>query len=531
MIIATLDIETDPFKYGRTPKPFCCEFFDGHTKKQWWGENCLQEFVEWLKEQNEHYKIYAHNGGKFDFWFLLYLQFLSNPMRIINGRIVEAHLAGHVLRDSLAIIPVSLAKYEKTKIDYNKFEVENREKHKKEILDYLHDDCRFLHELVLEFNERFGDKLTIGGTAIKELQKHHDIIKTGESHDTKFRPFYFGGRVQAFKSGLIKKDLKYFDVNSMYPHVMATKYHPSGKAYLRIDTQFDDYFTKDGFYKENKLAPYFIHFRGSNNGALPTRIKNKGLSFNEEYGEFYATGHEIQVALKHNLIEIDEIIDGHICMDYQNFNDFVQTFSAEKIEAKLNGDKIKELFSKLILNSSYGKFGQNPENFYDYELIYMDEMPLPEPWELYIDGMGYEIWRKPALSHLYYDVAVAASITGAARAVLLDGLIKAKNPVYCDTDSIICEDLPGVILDQAKLGAWDIEATGTQFACGGKKLYALFDEKGECVKMASKGARLVPNDIKEIAKGKVINWQNDAPCFKLTGQVQFIERNIKQRSN
>lgn len=529
MILATFDIETDPFKFNRIPQPFCCELFDGHTKRQWWGKNCLPEFVAWLKEQPEQYKIYAHNGGKFDFWFLLYLQFLVDPIKIINGRIVEAHIGEHVLRDSFAIIPVGLAAYEKTEIDYNWFEAENREKHKKEILEYLHDDCVYLYDLVFEFNERFGDKLTIGGTAINELQKHHEIIKASESHDRMFRPFYFGGRVQAFETGIIKTDLKYYDVNSMYPNVMSKLNHPKGKNYLRLYGKFSEHFDKNGKFKNDPLAPYFVHFRGENNGALPMRTK-QGLFFNGEYGEFFATSHEIQTALKYDLISIDEMIVAHVALDYQNFYDFVSIYSAEKVAAKLEGNKIKELFSKLILNSSYGKFGQNPENFYDYKLIYMDEMPLDEPWELFIDGTGYEIWKKPCDTFLYYDVATAASITGAARAMLLDGLMKAERPVYCDTDSIICESLSGVKLDKAELGAWDIEATGTMFACAGKKLYALFDKKGDCVKMASKGAKLMPSDLIKISKGKEILWQNDAPCFKLTGQAQFVQRTIRKRN-
>ena len=92
-------------------------------------------------------------------------------------------------------------------------------------------------------------------------------------------------------------------------------------------------------------------------------------------------------------------------------------------------------------------------------------------------------------------------------------------------------------------------------AIAGKKLYALYDGDN-CVKIASKGATLVPRDIGHlmpegmepkaakkaaqqaakniggekilhVAKGGSYHFVNDAPSFKLNGNVQFIQRTIK----
>jgi len=82
-------------------------------------------------------------------------------------------------------------------IDYWKFEKEHREKYKAEIIDYWKFDCRSLFELVFSFRQRFGDKLTIGSTAITTLKNIHPFTTANESHDALFRQFYFGGRVEA----------------------------------------------------------------------------------------------------------------------------------------------------------------------------------------------------------------------------------------------------------------------------------------------------------------------------------------------
>ena len=69
--LATFDIETDPFKKGRVPEPFCCGLYLIETNEymQWWGKNCLYQFIEYLKECPHNLIIYAHNGGKFDFYY------------------------------------------------------------------------------------------------------------------------------------------------------------------------------------------------------------------------------------------------------------------------------------------------------------------------------------------------------------------------------------------------------------------------------------------------------------------------------
>jgi len=160
-------------------------------------------------------------------------------------------------------------------------------------------------------------------------------------------------------------------------------------------------------------------------------------------------------------------------------------------------------------------------------MIRFPDEPLPDlrTWELYYDLNYIEVWRKPAEVLSYFDVATAASITSAARAVLLDALCKATNVFYCDTDSIICERLDDVELHATKLGAWDCEAELDKIAIGGKKLYAGW-LNGKCVKKANKGCKISADDILKISNGGTVEWKSEAPTFSLEKGISYTTRSI-----
>lgn len=520
--LAVLDFETDPFLYGRVPEPFVVELWDNNTSKVFWGDDCAEQLLCYLADQPPMI-IYAHNGGKFDFHFLH--DEIDNPALIIKSRIVKAKLLQHEIRDSFAILPIPLRDYKKEDIDYNKMEREVREKNKEEILAYLHSDCVYLYELVKAFIDRFGLRMTIGGTAIKEIKHYHPFNSCGSRHDKQFRPFYYGGRVQCFEGGELKGPWKVYDVNSMYPSVMRNMWHPTGEVYDCVTTLPDSF-----------DYPYFIEFTGSNFNALPHRDENYSLVFTQSYGRFFACSHEIKVALEHNLISIDEVHACYICQERIKFDDFVNMYYAEKEAAKRAGNIRDETFAKLVLNSGYGRMGINPANFEDWiinrDFGNGDELEV-QGYELQCDYDKLELWARPAniREHQYCDVAISASITSAARAILLAGLQASQRPIYCDTDSIICSQFNGNI-DKFQLGAWDLEKEAEYCAIGGKKLYALYNKEQtgsiNKVKTSSKGGTLSASEIVTISNGGTIGFQRDAPTFSLKSPPRFVTRQFKK---
>lgn len=125
----------------------------------------------------------------------------------------------------------------------------------------------------------------------------------------------------------------------------------------------------------------------------------------------------------------------------------------------------------------------------------------------------------------YYDVAVAASITGWVRAFLWRSICASSSVLYCDTDSIFVAGETGITVG-SELGQWKKEGDFSEAWIGGKKMYAIkFDGKG--YKTASKGANLSVNEIKRVALGETVRHENAAPTFSVKSGVNFVERNIK----
>lgn len=531
-VIAVVDCETDPFAPNFIVKPFAIGFDTGDRYIDFWGDNCVSEFFDYLATltaEGQEFIIYAHNGGKFDFFFFLdYLDPDQNPL-IMGGRLVKINFGGQEFRDSFAIIPQALSSYKKDEIDYDKFKREKRERHRPEILSYLKSDCQYTRELIIGFHEMFGDKLTIASASLPMLNSFTGFEKiTGDAFDERFRRYYYGGRNQCFETGvLLPKYGRHFfvyDRNSMYPAVMRDELHPVSNR-----PELQDKITDE---------TDFACIEAENNGALPMRKDDGGLDFTVKRGIFYATIHEIRAGLETGTLKIIRVLHAWKFDRKTNFAEFVDRFYNLRLEAKAKDDKVRDILYKFCLNSGYGKFALNPRKFKQWAMT-VGEIPEPQAtadnpngWALHSQSGDLFIWSRPnPRKGGFYNVATAASITGAARANLLRNLALAKRPIYCDTDSIICEGFEGE-LNETELGGWKLEAIGDRVAIGGKKLYTVYNkidltERGEAIKKASKGVRLTPQEIIQVCSGKEIFYQNPVPTFALDGSVDFVERRIR----
>lgn len=550
--IGTLDFETDPFKVDRVPNPFVVGLYNGSDYWSHWGDDCVERLLERLDKEPPTL-WYAHNGGKFDFHFIIE-HFIGEPIRIINRRITAAHIARkqvkHEFRDSYAILPVPLREFDKGEIDYEKLERKVRNRHRPEIEHYLKRDCTSLYLAILRFLEEFWEgkkiKLTMASAAMSALQRFHEFERLHHNCDANLRRYYFGGRNQCFETGELLpsrpgRDFKIYDVNSMYPSVMKNRSHP-------ISNQFDI-----GASKITKHT-FFATVTGTNYGALPMRKEDGSLDFTAEKGTFFASIHEIEAAEETGTFKIDKVIETVDSHKTTTFAAFIDHFYERRMFAKRNNDKARTTLYKLIMNGAYGKFAQDPSKFMDYT-IELNRLPDGKNWTVAHEGPNYIIFEKPCdrvFDHNFFNVATGASITGAARAQLLRAIAGAERPVYCDTDSVICENLDLPLGDQ--LGQWKIEGRGDRLAIAGKKLYALAEDhqsatehdlfrwhgrKLYCVKKASKGVRLSPRQLFEVANGREVEYANPVPNFQLRtmrngnskgGSAVFVRRKIRRAS-
>lgn len=542
--ILTADAETNPFRMGETNiVPFVFGVYEMVNESErfnsFWGENCIPDFVAWIEKQD--CICYIHNGGGFDFHF--FYNYIDNyeKILIINGKITSFKIGKCEFRDSLKIMPVALREINKDEFKYGKCHPKLREKYKSDILYYLKKDCQYLHEAVTEYRNEFGTKITLAGNALaywRKIAGEKNPVTDSLYYEEIF-PFYYGGRVECFKKGVFKGEFKVIDINSAYPYAM-TFNHPWG-------SDFEDLETLEDYEKANYKEQSFLVVTGIAKGCFPYRDKeSKKLIFpnDNEIREYSITGWEYETAKRTNTFEIVSFESGLTPYKVIDFKSYVDHFFHIKEQATVSGNKTRRLFSKLFLNSLYGKFAVNGSRFRDYykfPISVFQDMEkenntaiengeeIPNDFDvLNIDAeSGEVILSFPTEEERYLDAAVSASITGFVRAYLFEAVLSVDVAYYCDTDSLIYTGETTLELHPTALGKWDMEAKGKELSIAGKKLYALDCGKGK-FKIASKGARLKPHEIKKVASGGIVKWRSLSPTFSIGKKPFIMEREIKQ---
>lgn len=565
--IAILDFETDPFDNTKPDEkiyPFCAVLYSDDFEPIIIWELDHNKFVDCVIAAIENlpkaYTIYAHNGGKFDYMFLLHK--MRGFVQFKGRGLMTATIGLCELRDSFHIIPERLANWQKDDFDYTMLYKKNRLKNKQAIITYCINDCKYLLDIVKSFVKNHGFKLSIGQAAISQLRKHYNVARISEYQDggtdgkLGLRQYFFGGRVECLAGrGKFFGNYKLFDVNSMYPAVMANCRHPIGNEYAPRKGEPSSYTA-------------FVRLSCRNYGALVKRGEAGETTADVERGIFTISKFEYDTALKYDLIEDVEIIECIDCNEFSDFSKFVIPLYENRLSTKAllktlpqgsrdyNEAKKDDIFYKLLLNNCYGKFAQNPRRFRERFISDIGERPPqlrddPVQWpELPSAENGeYAIWERESRPWRFFNVGTGASITGAARAVLLEAIQNADDPIYCDTDSIICRDLRNVEIDPVKLGAWDIEAEFDEVIIAGKKMYACRtnDPVGygpHLPKVKSKGVaglkwddmqRLLDEQVSEayrhvIKTARGVTLTNDGRQHYMKRKVRATAPNYTQRS-
>jgi DNA polymerase elongation subunit (family B) len=527
--IAVIDCETDPFKYHRIPKPFIWGYYDGD---RFLSFTDTDEMVAFLSVQD--IVVYAHNGGKFDYHFLLNHLSILDPIKIINGRLAKFNIGDCEFRDSFNILPVPLAAYQKDFIDYAIFEEKERAKPENwlAILEYLESDCVYLYELVTKFIERFGFHLTLATASLNQWEQmaEREAPETDVDYYNFFSSYYYGGRVECGMVGEFNHPAISVDINSAYPFAMLNQ-HPIGIDYVERNADED----------HQLVGGYFYKVECESMGAFPIRLDNGEIVFpaDGERRVFTVTGWELIAAIETHTIDIDYHILSYIVHDeYISFRDYIEHFYQQRLIAKANDDAAESLFCKLMMNSLYGKFAANPDNYREHVLI-------PPSWVGHHPKRGQlvegekEMRFSGFLGRLalmesdldddairYYNIATAASITGYVRAYLWRAICACDGFLYCDTDSITCESINVPI--GPELGQWEIEGEWIRGSIAGKKLYEFESSDGKN-KHASKGVRLTPKEIRRIANGEKVKAINEVPTFSVHSEPRFTDRVISRK--
>lgn len=556
----TVDCETDPFKRDRVPKPFLWGRYNGLTETYTEYRNAA-DYCDDIRR--ERMSVYAHNGGKFDYFYLRDEINSDEPIMLINGRMAKFRIGECEFRDSLNIFPnTQLADFGvKNRIDYRILEADQRDEpnNAAEISSYLRQDCVGLWDVIARYRTEYGKGLTQAGASMRyweQFSGNKAPRQTKIQHD-RYKPYYYGGRVQCFQQGILQKRGKTADMNSAYPRAMKEEhaFSPEGVRQKHLPP-------------EPQIYQCLIKLDCTSRGALPWRVPegetDAGELFfpDDEAGNrkrmrtYTVTGWEFMTGLELGALSNISIREVHRFTHTVNFADYIDHFYALREDARRRGDVAGRIFGKYFMNSLYGKFGANCENYAEYVIATADSFKgwVERGYRIYKEwGDRFLMTRKPSAEALndgdgrwrYYNVATAASVTGRQRAELFRAMSRCSGLIYCDTDSITAEDVSGLDFGPA-LGQWKDEGTFDYFAIAGKKLYAnhqegapwgycsLLEDKSLSWKIASKGVNFAnlpdgPEQVASIAQGLKVAFTPEVPTYSITRQEpRFIPRVISR---
>lgn len=310
------------------------------------------------------------------------------------------------------------------------------------------------------------------------------------------REAYYGGRSEPFFLGEVHTKLFYLDVNSMYPSIMAQYELPSK---LR-DTFGVCTITELTRFLEVSCVVAKVHLK-TDEPLYPKRFQGR-LIF--PLGEFDATlsSPELRYALEHG--HILKIHHGARYHKARLFQAYVSTLYGLRKTYEKENNPVFAYACKILLNSLYGKFGQNGQV---WETIRQSVETDPMAWveqEIVGDKPIRYRRRLDVVQRMLKDgesdnsfPAISGHITAHGRMLLWELFQQAgrENVYYTDTDSLVVnENGYNHLIDKIKpdvLGALKVEAIVNHGVFYGSKDYIL----GKTVK--HKGVRITAKKLND----------------------------------
>ena len=469
----------------------------------------LTEFMTWCEQQKDNPKVFFHNL-KFDVQFIIQWLFkngfshvekegkkdrtfttlISDKGLYYSCEVIFKKSGKKVnkitFQDSLKLIPLSvdaIAKsftlpIQKLKIDYTSHDyLPDGSPLSPEEEEYLKHDVQIVAHAVDYFHKQGLNKMTIGSCALDEYKK----LITKRSFERYYpTPQYHDDVKQSYRGGFTYLNPKFacktvgegvvLDVNSLYPSVMYDCYLPFGTPI----------FFK-GKYEDDRIYPLYTQmlrcqFELKKNKIPTIQIKHSAFFSGNEY---LTSSNDEEVVLCLNSVDLKLFFEQYNVYNVEYlsgwkfkstkglFVDYIDKWSANKIQAKKDGNNGLYLISKLFLNSLYGKFGT--DNKVKSKIPYMDDEGV----------VHYREGEEESKDGVY--IAMASFITSYARLKTISSAQKIQDRyyrkqskaefVYADTDSLHIvlngeseEEFfknCGLEIDSTKLGAWDYE---TKFA-------------------------------------------------------------------
>lgn len=521
---------------------------DGNeTEKRYEYFLTMAEFADFIFESEQpHEQIFAHFGGRYDFSFILKEYYFNhdkyhigtiiprgsgllcfevstfttedvipswcNPDKDVFGRREDGQYLIRdrtiTFRDSSAMLPFGLGsltenfgvEHKKKEIDYDKITEVTPE-----LLEYLEYDCWGLYDCLERYFrwdiiKAAGPAMTIASQSLRVFRTYmkKEIPALSPSADSFVRSSYIGGRTEIIKpffeqcadSGLLKS----YDVNSLYPFIMRSLSYPGGFKY------------ETTFYKEDEMGFYDVEVEVPDMyiPVLGVRYKDMEDRLIFPTGVFRGCWSTLELNYAMSLgVKILKVYRGMIMHDIGPiFRDYIDHLYDMRKKSKKGS--VDDILCKLIMNSTYGRFGLNLLR----EQLVLDQgqlgvtpfmdIPLSESTNETIRLAKQEI----LLETSYSNVGIAAWVTSGARIHMHKLILEAPEDMYyMDTDSL--KTTHTYARNDADLGKLKLEYRSKR-ACfllpktyvedTTQPLFKVFDESGKTKKLYDSDGKLMLDD-------------------------------------
>lgn len=508
----------------------------------------IETFFKSLLELNDNVIMYFHNlsfDGEFILWYLMrngykdvgeefntkkesytFTSIITDLNAIFqiyvglpNGHTVEFRCSYKVFPNSIEKIG-EMVGVEKLKESHNYDEIKNYktldEVTEEEIM-YITNDVEILRRIICYLKSLNMLSISMSTNSYKFWRKKnylftkYELIKSNDERINKaIDDSYRGGITQVnkkYQGVLVDKCISY-DVNSLYPWAMYSHSMPFGEGVYFDKIEQCNY--------AKRLIGVYIVSATILDGLIPFIGTTKGFSFNKVY-EYSETIKDTYLYLweeEWDLFQQCYHGDYNVvcCIGFKEkkmlFNEYIDYWMSIKEKAK--SDSAERQFSKLCLNSLYGKFGMN-------SIRYSKKARKIEQ-----DKIIYDLDLSETF---YYYRPIASYICAMARCKLIRAIIlNASRFLYCDTDSIYLvgwEEPKGLEIHNTKLGAWKFEHYYNHFKGLKAKCYIkdYTDNKGN-IKVESGIAGLPKDARKDITYDNFKDGLEIKNCKKVKMKVK-----------
>lgn len=316
-------------------------------------------------------------------------------------------------------------------------------------LKYCRRDCEITYRFLMKMKTHYDSigcelKRTIGSSALKFYYDHYGDRPKKPMNEKQLEfclKGYYGGRTEIFFNKPITGNIRYFDINSLYPYAMLNRFPTLDSGRFKRTSNFKLEGMSDVTVRAPKIDIPYLPYRDPKSGRLlfPCGIF-RGVYTHFEIREAKRLGYHVHKV--HRSLEFSGT-----CYP---FKDFVKDLYAKRMIAKQNKDALLTDTYKLLMNNLYGKFGQGNEyqKLFPYvesemkngDTVYGNMVLRNEVGEYPLHTNG--VWSAYTTAYGRHDLYGAFKTVVDASGLLIAG----------DTDSIIFESNKPIFTESENLG-------------------------------------------------------------------------------